>query len=146
MMYQDIFNFLVAAPGLMTAGQPTKEQLQRLAGDGCTLVINLHTNDPRWELPNEAGLLERMGVEYHNVPVEFSAPSPEDYARFEQILLQRGERTTLVHCVANYRVTAFMALFGEKQLGWDRAKADAFIAQVWQPDRVWSAFLEQMRG
>jgi protein tyrosine phosphatase (PTP) superfamily phosphohydrolase (DUF442 family) len=145
-MSDGIFNFRRIDPGLATAGQPTEAQLRALVDDGCRYVVNLHTNDPRWALPGEAELLAELGVEYHNVPVVFAAPEPADYARFEQLMQARGGRGTLVHCVANYRVSAFMAIYGERHLGWDRARADAFVADVWQPDAVWTDFIARMRG
>lgn len=145
-MSDEIFNFRRIDERLLTAGQPTEAQLRALVADGCKLVINLHTNDPRWALPGEEQLLAELGVEYHNIPVVFAAPQRGDYERFEQLMATRGERGTLVHCVANYRVSAFMALYGERHLGWDRARADAHIADVWQPDEVWSEFLRQMRS
>jgi protein tyrosine phosphatase (PTP) superfamily phosphohydrolase (DUF442 family) len=145
-MEDGIFNFRRIDATLMTAGQPTAEQFQALAQGGCELVINLHTDDPRWALPGESGLLADLGVEYRHVPVVFSAPQESDYLRFEELMQERGARCTLVHCVANYRVSAFMALYGERRLGWDRARADAFIADVWEPDAVWMDFLQRMRG
>src|SRR5262245_1825698 len=112
-MADGIYNFRRIDARLLTAGQPTEEQFRTLAAEGCRYVINLHTNDPRWALPGEEALLAELGIEYRHVPVVFAEPSRADYARFEEFMQQRGTRTTLVHCVANYRVSAFMALYGE---------------------------------
>ena len=130
---------------LLTSGQPTAEQFRALAAAGCGLVINLHTNDPRWALPDQDKLLAGLGIEYHHVPVVFDSPQAADYERFETLMLERGTRSTLVHCVANYRVSCFMAIYGERHLGWSRERADAHIATLWEPDAVWSAFLARMR-
>jgi protein tyrosine phosphatase (PTP) superfamily phosphohydrolase (DUF442 family) len=145
-MTDGIYNFRRIDERLLTAGQPTEAQFRELAGAGCRYVINLHTNDPRWALPGEDDLLAQLGIEYHNVPVVFAEPTRADYALFEELMLRRGTRTTLVHCVANYRVTAFMALYGERHLGWSRAQADELIASVWEIDEVWSALLAAIRA
>ena len=144
-MTDEIFNFRRIDQRLLTAGQPTEAQFRELAAQGCSYVINLHTDDPRWALPGEEQLLQGLGIEYRHVPVVFAGPQRADYERFEALMQQRGARTTLVHCVANYRVSCFMALYGERHLGWSRAQADAFVTGVWQPDAVWSDYLAAMR-
>lgn len=144
-MLEDIFNFRRVGERLLTAGQPTEAQFRELAAAGCRAVVNLHMNDPRWALPGEEQLAAELGMQYHHIPVVFDAPQPADYARFEALMRQLGDTPTLAHCVANYRVSAFTALYGERVLGWDRARADAFIRDVWEPDAVWQALLQQVR-
>ena len=46
----------------------------------------------------------------------------------------------------NYRVSCFTALYAEAELGWSRERADTHIARVWEPDDIWSAFLQRVRG
>jgi hypothetical protein len=53
-----------------------------------------------------------------------------------------GEKTW-VHCAANMRVTAFVSLYGQRKLGWSAERAKELRAEVWQPDLVWQAFIEQ---
>jgi hypothetical protein len=50
-----------------------------------------------------------------------------------------------VHCAMNFRVSCFVALLGESELGWTREQADAHVRRLWKPDEVWSAFLKDMR-
>ena len=140
-----ILNFRLVSPLLATAGQPTAEQFRALAADGCRAVVNLHVNDPRWALPEEESLLAELGIAYHHIPVVFDAPQPEDHVRFRDVMSSLVAVPTLVHCVLNYRVSVFTALYAEACLGWSRAQADAFIADVWQPDGAWPAFIAQMR-
>lgn len=144
-MIDEIYNVRRIDERLLTAGQPNAEQLRELAAAGCTALINLSTNDPRWALPGEAELALELGMDYRHLPVVFDAPSPQDYAAFAAALDGFAGRSVLVHCVANYRVSAFMAIYGERTLGWDRARADAWIADVWQPDPIWAAFIAGMR-
>jgi len=50
-----------------------------------------------------------------------------------------------VHCAANYRVSSFVALYGESRLGWTREDADAHIRKVWEPNGTWARFLDEVR-
>lgn len=141
----DIYNFRRLDQRIATSGQPTEAQFRALAAGGCRAVINLHTNDARWALPVEAALLDDLGLAYHHVPVVFDAPKPEDFEAFAERLDLLGDTPVLVHCVANYRVSCFMALYGERRLGWSRKRADAWVADVWAPDPVWTTYLRRMR-
>jgi dienelactone hydrolase len=51
----------------------------------------------------------------------------------------------LVHCAANYRVTSFLAVYGEMKLGWTREKADAHARILWPLNETWTAFLQRCR-
>jgi protein tyrosine phosphatase (PTP) superfamily phosphohydrolase (DUF442 family) len=144
-MSDAIFNFRRIDAQLASAGQPTAPQLRELAAGGCRAVVNLHMDDPRWALPGEQQLVQELGMSYHHIPVVFDAPATADYRRFASTLDALHGVSTLVHCVANYRASCFLALYGEQQLGWDRQQADSFVADVWEPDPVWRQFLERMR-
>ncbi|HTU60698.1 MAG TPA: hypothetical protein VMF89_19735, partial [Polyangiales bacterium] len=85
---------------------------------------------------------------YHYIPVDFAAPTHETYSAFESAFDSVApDQRVYVHCAANMRVSAFMAIYGVKRLGWSRARAAQLIAEVWQPNEVWSRFLEaQLRA
>jgi uncharacterized protein (TIGR01244 family) len=128
-----------------TSGQPTELELAELAQSGFRAVINLGLLDPKYCLPDETGTARSLGLAYEHVPVRFDAPRAEDFERFST-LLSEAERPVLVHCALNYRATCFFSLWAEAELGWSREQADAFIADVWTPDAVWRAFLEEQRS
>jgi hypothetical protein len=58
------------------------------------------------------------------------------------------EGKTLLHCAANYRVTAFYALYALRHLGWSEAQADEFRASIWQGSNypIWEAFYSRMKS
>jgi hypothetical protein len=60
--------------------------------------------------------------------------------------LPPGSRT-LVHCAANFRVSAFYGLYAMKHLGWSVEQAEAFRATIWDGSDypVWEAFISQMQ-
>ena len=146
MPLEDIRNFLQVDARLATAGQPTVEQLREIAEAGYRAVINLGLLDPRYCLPDEAALAASLGLAYHHIPVQFDSPRREEFDAFAAVMDASADRPTFVHCAANYRVSAFVALYGELRWGWTPAAADAHIRRVWAPNETWQAFLATMRA
>jgi protein tyrosine phosphatase (PTP) superfamily phosphohydrolase (DUF442 family) len=141
----DIKNFVLIEEHLATAGQPTDAQLGDVAADGYTAVVNLALLDPKYCLADEAGLVASLGMQYRHIPVRFDAPAVEDFRAFAATMDEWAGRKTFVHCAANYRVSAFVALYGELRLGWSRARADALATRLWSPNETWSAFIARCR-
>jgi protein tyrosine phosphatase (PTP) superfamily phosphohydrolase (DUF442 family) len=146
MALEEIRNFHRLEGGLATAGQPTEAQLHEVAAAGFTHVINLAMPDHARALPDEAALVASLGMGYRNIAVPFDGPRIDDFAAFVTALDAAGTGPVLVHCAANYRVTAFMAVLGEMRLGWTRTQADALARRFWEPDPIWSAFLADCRA
>ncbi len=142
MNLQEIKNMVVVSDRLATAGQPTEDQLRALADDGWEVVVNLGLMDARYCLDDEAGLVKASGMQYYHIPVEFSAPAPQQLAAFFDVLDRHAGHKVLVHCAANYRVTCFVALYGRARWDWTRARAEQFIATIWTPDATWRAFID----
>lgn len=144
----DIFNYRQVNDQVATGGQPTEEQLRSVAQEGYSAVINLAPTNARLALPDEAGLVHALGMTYYHIPVAWDNPTPADFDAFEQALGQTGERKTFIHCVANFRVTAFYALYALKNLGWSAAETEAFRAPIWQGSDypVWEDFIRQMQA
>ena len=62
------------------------------------------------------------------------------------VMQQERGRRMFVHCAANLRVSCFVALFGETDLGWSREQADTHVTRLWKPNEVWAGFLTRSRG
>jgi protein tyrosine phosphatase (PTP) superfamily phosphohydrolase (DUF442 family) len=138
-----IYNQRQVNDRLGTSGQPTVAQLGAVADAGYRTVINLALHDdPRYSLPDEAGTVRSLGMQYVHIPVQFGRPTREDLrAFFDAMDAHRGEKLW-VHCAANMRVSAFLGLYGVLRLGQPREEAFPLIADLWQPDAVWSAFID----
>jgi protein tyrosine phosphatase (PTP) superfamily phosphohydrolase (DUF442 family) len=78
---------------------------------------------------------------YVHIPVDFANPTEEDFAAFCAAVAAAGDEPLHVHCIANYRVSAFFHRYRRAVLGMDAARARADLEAVWQPDAVWSAFI-----
>jgi hypothetical protein len=85
-------------------------------------------------------------MEYHHIPVVFTDPKTDDFRRFVDVMFSHRDHKVFIHCALNWRVSAFVALYGELRLGWPRAKADAHIRSLWEPNDVWSEFVRECRS
>jgi uncharacterized protein (TIGR01244 family) len=139
----EIYNYRQVNDRISTSGQPTEEQLRAAAAEGFTTVINLAPIDPARSLVDEAGLVRLLGMTYHHIPVKWDDPHAADFAAFEATMQASPDEKTLIHCMANFRVTAFYGLFAMKHLGWSEAQADEFRAPIWDGSDypIWENFI-----
>ena len=144
----DIYNLIELDDGTALAGMPTAEQCQDIAAAGFAAVINLAPEDADGALPAEARVWSELGIAYRNIPVPWSAPSLDHYDRFVAAMDQCAGSRTFIHCQANFRVTAFYALYAMEHLGWSREQAMALVDRIWtaRPDYTmedaWRGFME----
>jgi protein tyrosine phosphatase (PTP) superfamily phosphohydrolase (DUF442 family) len=148
MSTQEIYNYLKVDEQLITGGQPSEDQIKSAAADGFNAVINLATYDPRYSLKDEAGLVNGLGMAYYHIPVEWERPLEGDFEAFEKVFGHLAGKKTLLHCAANFRVTAFYSLYALKNLGWTVAQAEQFRAAIWQGSDhpVWQEFIRKMES
>ena len=146
MALDGIKNFIAVSDELGTAGQPSEAQLREVADAGFEVVVNLGLLDPRYCLADEAGTVTGLGLAYHHIPVDFNAPQPADLQRFCDVMDAARDQKVFVHCAANYRVSSFVALYGEARLGWSPEKGDAHVRRVWEPNETWARFMAERRG
>ncbi len=143
---EDIYHYLKVNDNLVTAGQPTEPQLRSVADEQFTAVINLATIDPRYSLEDEAGLIKGLGMAYFHIPVVWEAPQEQDFLDFDEVMRKLKGQKILVHCAANFRVTAFYSLYAMKHLAWSASQAESFRSQIWQGSNypIWDAFIQRM--
>jgi protein tyrosine phosphatase (PTP) superfamily phosphohydrolase (DUF442 family) len=85
---------------------------------------------------------------YYHIPVDWNNPEERDFEEFEYVMQTLPQGKTLIHCAANFRVTAFYALYALKNLGWSETQADKFRASVWEGSDypVWEEFYSRMKA
>lgn len=81
-------------------------------------------------------------MDYIHQPVEFQNPTPDDLARFCDLMDRLDGRTIHVHCIANFRVSAFLYRWRIDRRGWDKARARADLDAIWTPEGPWAAIVE----
>jgi protein tyrosine phosphatase (PTP) superfamily phosphohydrolase (DUF442 family) len=139
----DIRNWRRLDGRLTTSGQPSEAQLQALAGIGVRHVVNLGLHTHESALPDEAGSLAKLGIPYSHIPVDFQNPTPGDLQAFCALMDRLEGQTIHVHCIANYRVSAFLYRYRIDVLGWSEDEARGDLDAIWQPEGVWKALVEQ---
>jgi uncharacterized protein (TIGR01244 family) len=142
----EIYNYRKVNEDLITGGQPTEGQLRAAATEGFTAVINLAPIHPEHPLKDEAGLVQSLGMIYHHIPVVWQEPKESDFEAFESAMQQTSGSRLLIHCAANFRVTAFYSLYAIKNLGWSPVQAREFRESIWAGSDypVWNNFIGEM--
>ena len=143
----DIRGWQRLSASFTTSGCLTPSDPARLAAIGVRHVINLALDEHPEALAGEAEQLAHAGIGYSHIPVPFDAPGEPHFAAFAAAL-DAAEGPVHVHCIMNWRVSAFFHRLHRLQ-GMDAARADALMQVQWDPRRsddpraaVWAAFLE----
>jgi protein tyrosine phosphatase (PTP) superfamily phosphohydrolase (DUF442 family) len=142
----EIKNIVEIGDRIGTGGQPSESQLKDVASAGYQVVINLGLLDPKYCLPDEAGLVADLGIEYHHIPVVFTDPKTDDFRRFVDVMASHRDHKVFIHCALNWRVSAFVALYGELRLRWPQSRADAHMRLFWEPNDAWIDFARDCRA
>lgn len=138
---EGIYNWRRLDDRITTSGQPTEPQLAEIQALGVRHVVNLGLHTHEKALPDEAGSVGRLGMTYIHIPVDFQKPSKEDFDRFCSVMEQLKEVPVHVHCIANYRVSAFFYRYRRDVLGMDEPQARAEMEAIWHPEGVWAEFV-----
>ena len=138
-----ITNFRRLSDRLITGGMPTEAQLAAVAHAGFEVVINLDQRDSRHGLPDEPGTVAALGMAYVTVPVVWPQPVAADLDAFCAAMDRHAGQPVFVHCVANYRASAFIMLYRVLRLGWRIEDAFSDMRAIWDPAQypVWQAFI-----
>ena len=141
-MLTEIYGFRAIGDRLGTAGQPTEAQFGWLRESGFEVVINLALPTSDRALANEGSVVTGLGMAYVHIPVDFQDPAARDFRAFRQVMEAFAERPVFVHCAANMRVSAFVFLYRVLAERVPVAVAERDLHAIWQPDEVWSRFIQ----
>ena len=138
---EGIYNYLPITEQLRTSGQPSEAEFNLIRDAGFTTVVNLAPHQAENSLPDEAGTLKALGIEYVHIPVDFKNPTDENFASFTEVL-QRTDTPLWVHCAANMRVSAFVYRYRRDVLQLPDADIRPDLEKIWEPFGVWQKFLK----
>ena len=138
--------FLEVSPRLLTAGQPASADFAVIAESGVEVVVNLAPPGAHGYLADEAQLVLENGMIYAHLPIVFGRPLLSDFDSFVGVMNAHKNRTILVHCAANVRVSALVYLYRTLIEGEDESVARARMFQVRNPDATWSQFIFDVRA
>jgi protein tyrosine phosphatase (PTP) superfamily phosphohydrolase (DUF442 family) len=80
-------------------------------------------------------------MSYVHIPVDFRAPTSQDFSAFCGVMDAFEDRRVFVHCAANKRVSAFVFVYRVLRQQASRSEAERDVQAIWQPDEVWSRFI-----
>lgn len=138
-----IYNYLPISTQLATSGQPTTNQFSAIQRAGYSIIINLAPANVENALPNEAAVVASLGMDYINIPVNFSHPRQQDFEKFVSLLQRHSHQKIWVHCAANMRVSCFIFKYRTAILGVNLSIAEADLKQIWRPNKVWKSFIDK---
>jgi protein tyrosine phosphatase (PTP) superfamily phosphohydrolase (DUF442 family) len=142
-------NYQRVSDRLASAGQIAYEQIPLLRDEGYDVVVNLATADARTNA-EEGFRVTETGLTYVQIPVVWTEPTLDDVEMFFGVMKANEGRNVFVHCVANFRASAFVYLYRTMIEGVPEEEARATMLEVWDPidgDQYpqWTALLEQAR-
>jgi protein tyrosine phosphatase (PTP) superfamily phosphohydrolase (DUF442 family) len=138
---EGITNFRQYSATFASAGQPTADQLQAIADQGFERIVYIAFTNNTNALPDEDQIVKGLGMEYMQVPVDFSNPLPDDFYAFADSMQRNSGKKTLLHCQVNARATAFSFLYRVLYEDVPLAEAKEDMNTVWQPNEVWRDFI-----
>ena len=141
---KDIYNFLYYNDKLSSSGMPTETQVKSIVEAGVQLVINLAPHDVPHAIPEEEKVVHSFGMEYINIPVNWGTPTRDGLHVFMDNMDANAGKKIHVHCEANFRASAFVAIYRILRLGWKEEEAFGIMHKIWDEDAypVWKMFIE----
>jgi uncharacterized protein (TIGR01244 family) len=130
-----------------TSGRVAAEDVPALAALGVRHVINLALAESPGALAGEEALVAAQGMRYTHIPVPFDAPEEDHYEQFRQAF-EADSEPVHVHCIMNYRVSAFFYRYNRDVRGMDEGVARGLMERQWSPkangprdEPVWAQFI-----
>ncbi len=138
----DINNYIKINEKISTSGQPTKEQFKKIADANFDIVINLAVANSEGKIENEDDIVTTLGMNYIHIPVEFLEPTQKNLQDFIDILSSLSNKKVWVHCIMNYRVSAFMYVYHKYILRTPFNKINLEVFEQWSPDEKWQKIMK----
>lgn len=141
---KDIYNYLYYHDKLSSSGMPTEDQVKSISDAGVQVIINLAPHDVPQAIANEKELVESFGIEYIHIPVNWGTPTKDGLNIFMDKMDANLDKKIHVHCEANFRATAFIAIYRIMRLGWQEDNALEIMHKIWDEDAfpIWKMFIE----
>ncbi len=139
-MYRDVPHYVQNTPMIASSGQPSREQLSSIAS-AYDAVVNLAMPHHELAIADEGCIVSASGARYMHLPIPFDNPAKEDAKIFCHFMRALRGKKVWVHCILNYRASAFLYLYFTRVEGLSEEQARSPIFDTWQPDTVWQQFL-----
>jgi protein tyrosine phosphatase (PTP) superfamily phosphohydrolase (DUF442 family) len=137
-------NLVAISPLLVTAGQPSADALSRLGAEGFAGVVYLAPLTVPGAVRDEAAIVERQGLAFRHIPIEFNEPGPADFDAFTAALAGLQGRKVLVHCQVNMRASSMVFLHRVLVDKESPELAYEAVSKVWSPNGTWKRYIVAM--
>ena len=138
---ESIRNYVRLTPEFGTAGQPRREQFGLIAEAGFFSVINLAMPDHADSIDDEGRLVTELGLNYFHLPVPFDRPQIEHLRQFFALVDAQAGQPLFIHCIMNYRVSAFMYHYLRLRRDIPARQARSPVFERWQVEPQWQAIM-----
>jgi len=139
---QDINNYIKINEKISTSGQPTAKQFEKIAEEGYEIVINLAVAHSEGKIENEDDIVTSLGMNYVHIPVEFLEPTVKNLKDFVEMLSSFSNKKVWIHCIMNYRVSAFMYVYHKYILKTPFYNINLDVFEEWSPDEKWQEIMK----
>lgn len=145
MSIEKIINYLQVSDRIASSGQPEDHQFKSIAKANYQVVVNLAMPNSENAIPEEGNIVTAHKMTYVHIPVPFDAPTVDHLRKFIKIMAAFSDHKIWVHCVVNYRVSAFLYHYLRLVEGATDEQAVKAILPTWQPNHVWQRYVAMSR-
>lgn len=139
-----VMNYHRVSERLVTGGHLLDGGTETLKEQGVKVVIDLRDEPPS----GEKGRFAEQGIEWINIPVEWSDPRAADFERFSEIMREHQQDHVLVQCAGNYRASAMTYLYRVVVEDVPEKEAKKDLHAVWNPDEndTWHDYINDIKA
>lgn len=139
----NILNWRRINARITTSGQPSEAQLEEIRNLGVSHIINLGPHHNKGALQDERGMVACLGMTYIYIPVEFDAPTDQNFEDFRAAIEGLPKEIVHVHCIYNARVSAFFYRYAKCGFTMPEHAAFENMDGIWRPGDDWAAFIDE---
>jgi len=92
-------------------------------------------------IPDEGHIVTNLHMIYIHIPVPFDAPNIGHLRKFIEAMRSLSDKRVWIHCVMNYRVSAFLYQYWRLVDGVSYKEAHGVMLSSWEPNDVWKKFM-----
>lgn len=140
----DLANFQQNNTFMYSSGLPNKRHFTQLKILGVKTIVDLIPGDRQ----QEAAMVDELGLQYHNIAVDWEAPKLSDFEQYVAIMQspQENQTNVLTHCKLNWRGAVFTYLYRVTQLNEPKSQAQKDLMNVWRPNQTWQKFIDEVEA
>lgn len=141
MNLESIRNFMKISESIASSGQPEEHEFKHIAAADYEVVLNLAMPNSNDAIPDEGNIVTARKMTYVHIPVPFEAPTIVHLRTFLAVMDAFKGQKIWVHCVLNYRASAFLYHYMRVSQSVSPGDADKAIHPSWKPNDVWERFM-----